>query len=219
MTNKIQGQDVEEIIAKAAEEVQVERERPIDDSMVVRRNARSKTLQVRLNPDEFADLERVAASRGLPTSTVAREAILGLIRPVKARSIAANRVIEEFTRFIDSFLADDAHHPLHWLPGLPLRRGGLARAMPFIAAEPTMPVGVVPAATIATHRAGGWLAQATDDRYAIYQDTDGYFRLYTTSPTGEIVPASGPFESESDAQRAVASVEESVASNLWAHSS
>jgi hypothetical protein len=42
--------------------------------------ARSKVLQVRLNPEEFDAIERLAAQRGLPASTVARERLLQMIR-------------------------------------------------------------------------------------------------------------------------------------------
>ena len=38
---------------------------------------RSETLQVLLTAEEHEELERLAASRGLSTSAVAREAILG----------------------------------------------------------------------------------------------------------------------------------------------
>jgi predicted DNA-binding protein len=71
-------------------------------SSVKRGNGRSKTLQVRLNPEEYEELERIAATRGLPTSTVAREAILRMVQPEASRTAAANRVIEEFTRYIDA---------------------------------------------------------------------------------------------------------------------
>lgn len=46
---------------------------------VSRGNPRSKVLQVRLNPDEYAAIERIAEHRGLPASTVAREALLNLV--------------------------------------------------------------------------------------------------------------------------------------------
>jgi len=46
---------------------------------VTRGNPRSKVLQVRLNPDEYAVIERIAKGRRLPASTVAREALLKLI--------------------------------------------------------------------------------------------------------------------------------------------
>jgi hypothetical protein len=41
--------------------------------------ARSKVLQVRLNPEEFEAVERIARRRGLPPSTVARAQLLQLI--------------------------------------------------------------------------------------------------------------------------------------------
>lgn len=41
--------------------------------------ARSKVLQVRLNPDEMAALEAIAERRQLPVSTVAREQVLRLL--------------------------------------------------------------------------------------------------------------------------------------------
>ncbi|GFG71169.1 hypothetical protein [Mycolicibacter senuensis] len=41
--------------------------------------ARSRVLQVRLNPDEFEALEAIAERRGLPVSTVAREQLLRLV--------------------------------------------------------------------------------------------------------------------------------------------
>lgn len=46
---------------------------------VTRGNPRSRVLQVRLNPDEYAAIERIAERRGLPASTVAREALLKLV--------------------------------------------------------------------------------------------------------------------------------------------
>ena len=42
-------------------------------------HARSKVLQVRLNPAAMAALEEIAERRGLPVSTVAREQILRLL--------------------------------------------------------------------------------------------------------------------------------------------
>jgi hypothetical protein len=66
---------------------------------VTRGNPRSKVLQVRLNPDEHAAIERIAERRGLPASTIAREELLKLIadedaphRPLEALVAAADRV-------------------------------------------------------------------------------------------------------------------------------
>lgn len=44
-----------------------------------RGNPRNKVLQVRLNPDEYAAIERIAKARALPSSTIAREALLKMI--------------------------------------------------------------------------------------------------------------------------------------------
>jgi hypothetical protein len=51
----------------------------------------TKTLQVLLTPDEHEELERLAVSRGLSTSTVAREAILRLVRGEAALGSAEDR--------------------------------------------------------------------------------------------------------------------------------
>ncbi|MGV0740963.1 hypothetical protein [Mycolicibacterium sp. XJ870] len=48
--------------------------------------ARSRVLQVRLNPDEFEAIERIAARRGLPASTVARDWLLRMIREDEAQA-------------------------------------------------------------------------------------------------------------------------------------
>ncbi len=64
--------------AEAGEEDQVAK--PIPEHVkVTRGNGRSKVLQVRLNPDEYEAIERIARGRRLPPSTVAREALLELI--------------------------------------------------------------------------------------------------------------------------------------------
>jgi len=70
-------------IAAEAEAAEADQsDRPIPAHVTVSRpnRARSKVLQVRLNPDEFEAIERIAAKRGLPPSTVARERLLAMIR-------------------------------------------------------------------------------------------------------------------------------------------
>jgi hypothetical protein len=59
----------------------VEPAEPLQTDVKVSRpnRSRSKVLQVRLNPDEFEALERIAERRELPVSTVAREQLLYLI--------------------------------------------------------------------------------------------------------------------------------------------
>jgi len=51
---------------------------PLPEHVTVSRpgHARSKVLQVRLNPDEYEAVERIARRRGLPASTVARAWLL-----------------------------------------------------------------------------------------------------------------------------------------------
>ena len=56
-----------------------------------------KTLQVLLTAEEHEELERLAASRGLSTSTVAREAILRLVRAeASPRSAADIRLAQDW---------------------------------------------------------------------------------------------------------------------------
>ena len=51
------------------------------DTKVTRGHSRTKTLQIRLNGDEYDELERLAKARDLPVSTVARSLLLTTIRP------------------------------------------------------------------------------------------------------------------------------------------
>lgn len=59
---------------------------PLPDHVTVTRPglASSKVLQVRLNPEEYEAVERVAAARGLPVSTLARGWVLRGIRKTEA---------------------------------------------------------------------------------------------------------------------------------------
>lgn len=108
MTAKKQSnEDIAALLEEEAASIDADRDAPITDvTTVTRGHGRSKTLQIRLNPEELEELERIAASRGLPTSTVAREAILRLIRPVEARAAAASRLVDEFARYVDSLAAE-----------------------------------------------------------------------------------------------------------------
>ena len=64
----------------AAEAFEEDQSTPYPENVKISRgNPRSKVLQVRLNPDEFAAIERIADKRKLPASTVAREQLLKLI--------------------------------------------------------------------------------------------------------------------------------------------
>lgn len=72
--------------AAAAEAFEEDQTTPYPEHVTISRpnRARSKVLQVRLNPDEFEAIERIAAERGLPPSTVARERLLTMIREERA---------------------------------------------------------------------------------------------------------------------------------------
>jgi uncharacterized protein YbaP (TraB family) len=67
---------------------------------------RSRVLQVRLNPEELAAVEAIAAARGLPASTVARERLLGMIAEDQASrgDVAAqlNAAIKELVGRVSS---------------------------------------------------------------------------------------------------------------------
>jgi len=106
--------DIAALLEEEAEAIDADRDAPITDATTVTRgHGRSKTLQIRLNPEELEELERVAASRGLPTSTVARQAIFRLVRPAEARSADRRRIADQLVRYLDSFTnADTTVAPL-----------------------------------------------------------------------------------------------------------
>ena len=52
-----------------------------EGTKVTRGHGRSKTLQIRLNGDEYDELEMLAKSRDLPVSTVARTLLLSALAP------------------------------------------------------------------------------------------------------------------------------------------
>lgn len=104
------GDTLEERLALAAAEAEAgeadQSDRPLPANVKVSRpnRARSKVLQVRLSDDEFAAVEAIAAQRGLPASTVAREELLAMIATagtamdVGAQLIAAADRIKELVR-------------------------------------------------------------------------------------------------------------------------
>lgn len=61
--------------AEAAEEIGGQL-RDLSEVKVTRGHSRGRVLQIRLNDDELAQLEELAAERELPTSTVARALLL-----------------------------------------------------------------------------------------------------------------------------------------------
>lgn len=99
--------DIGALLNEEAEAIDADRDAPITEATkVTRGHGRSKTLQVRLNPDELEELDRQAANRGLPTSTLAREAILRLVRPAELHQATARQLLlDDFARYIDSLAA------------------------------------------------------------------------------------------------------------------
>lgn len=70
--------------------------------------ARSKVLQVRLNPEEFEAVERLAAERGLPASTLARGQLLQMVAEANISQDEAlaqlNAAIRKIHMLVDSGL-------------------------------------------------------------------------------------------------------------------
>lgn len=68
---------IDELIAAEAEASEQNPDATIrPGSTIVRGHKRTRTLQVRLNDDEFAALEAAAERIGIPTSTFARDLLL-----------------------------------------------------------------------------------------------------------------------------------------------
>jgi hypothetical protein len=62
------------------------------DVNVTRGHPRARTLQIRLNEDELADLTALAEDRGLPVSTVARQLLLQSLAPADDLKTALDRL-------------------------------------------------------------------------------------------------------------------------------
>lgn len=143
--------DAEGAHAESAEADQ--RDRPLSPHVRVSRpnRARSRVLQVRLNPEEYDALERIAESRELPVSTIAREQLLRLILDADsgdrvrawARVVAAAQQMqraeqglgEEFRRTLHKYLADDEHLATNILVDLGFTAVNDLEAMPTLSAE------------------------------------------------------------------------------------
>ncbi len=80
--------DAEGVAAEAGE---ADQQSPLPAG-VTRGHGRAKTLQVRLNEDELAELAALAADRGLPVSTVARQLLLQALSPADDLKSALDRL-------------------------------------------------------------------------------------------------------------------------------
>lgn len=68
---------IDELIAAEAKASEQNKDAELKPgTKITRGHGRSKTLQMRLNDDEFAALARVAEERGVPASTLARDLLL-----------------------------------------------------------------------------------------------------------------------------------------------
>ena len=77
----------------AAEAAEGHQESPLrTDVKVTRGHDRAKTLQIRLNEDELRELVALAADRGLPVSTVARQLLLQSLAPADDLKSALDRL-------------------------------------------------------------------------------------------------------------------------------
>jgi len=69
---------ISDLIAAEAAAAEQNPDAPIKaGSTITRGHSRAKTLQVRLNDNELAALATLAAARGIPVSTLARDLLLG----------------------------------------------------------------------------------------------------------------------------------------------
>lgn len=82
--------DTEGAAAEAAEDDQKSSVRT--DVKVTRGHDRAKTLQIRLNEDELREIAALAADRGLPVSTVARQLLLQSLAPADDLKSALDRL-------------------------------------------------------------------------------------------------------------------------------
>lgn len=77
----------------AVEAAEVDQESSLRaDVKVTRGHDRAKTLQIRLNEDELRELVALAADRGLPVSTVARQLLLQSLAPADDLRSALDRL-------------------------------------------------------------------------------------------------------------------------------
>ncbi len=91
--------DIEELLEAEGAAAEAGKDAPLKpDTKVSRGHGRARTLQVRLNDDEYAALERLAETRKLPASTVARSLLLTAIQPDTGTPIAH---IERLRRELD----------------------------------------------------------------------------------------------------------------------
>ncbi|PQM45679.1 hypothetical protein C1Y40_04123 [Mycobacterium talmoniae] len=101
-----------DLLNEAAEEAEAARghdeDAPLPPHVNVSRpnRARSKVLQVRLTPEEFDVLERMAERRDLPVSTIAREQLLRLIAEGRVDSPRDVELMRQQVMLLGDIVAD-----------------------------------------------------------------------------------------------------------------
>jgi hypothetical protein len=76
--------DIDKLLQEESDAIEANPDAPVMDSTKVSRPGmeRAKVLSVRLNPEEYENLRRLAAASGVGPSTMARGLILqGLVQP------------------------------------------------------------------------------------------------------------------------------------------
>lgn len=74
------SETLDEKLARIGDEAYENRDAPIPEgTKITRGHVRSKTLQVRLNEDEYAAVSELADERGIPASTLARSILLDTV--------------------------------------------------------------------------------------------------------------------------------------------
>lgn len=88
--------EIKDILATesaAVEQAETRGDAPIrSDVKVSRGHDRAKTLQIRLNESELAEIAALADTRGLPLSTVARQLLLQSLAPEEDLRAALDRL-------------------------------------------------------------------------------------------------------------------------------
>ncbi len=91
--------DIEQLLAEEGAAAEANQDAPVQsDTVATRGHNRSKTLQVRLNDDEYAALASLADARNLPVSTMVRALLLPAIDPESDTPAA---LIERMRRELD----------------------------------------------------------------------------------------------------------------------
>ena len=89
-------QDISQLLAEESDAIEADRDAPIPaGTRVTRGHARTRTLQVRLNDDEYEALSRAAKAQHLPESTFARSALLEALNAKRTRVLMGQAIVRD----------------------------------------------------------------------------------------------------------------------------